>query len=186
MKKIVVKKNQKRIVPVVWTGKQNELDYTINLSGKEAEVAFLMLLVGESSQAVEVKTTVNHLAPHTKSRVIIKGVLTDSAKVNFEGLVKIEKGAKLSKAWLAAHLLLLSPNAGGVAVPNLEIDENDVVAGHAATVGKIDELQLFYLMSRGLGKEASTRLIIQGFLQGLLKEFPKNELKMAKQELKWI
>lgn len=185
-KKIIVKKNEKRVVPVIWTGKQDEFDYQIKLTGQGADLTLLMLLLGNGSKNLVINTDVIHQASDTKSRIIVKGALNDSSHVDFEGLVKIEHGAKRSNAWLAAHMLLLSEQAGGRAVPKLEIIENDVKAGHASTVGKVDELQLFYLMSRGLTKEASTRLVVQGFLESILSEFPVKDAAKARKELKWL
>jgi Fe-S cluster assembly protein SufD len=101
--------------------------------------------------------------------VIVKGVLDDSSKVDFEGLTKIDRGAKNSNAWLESRLLLISDKATGRAVPNLEISENEVKAGHAATVGKIDETEIFYLMSRGLPRNQAVKLIVDGFIGDLSK-----------------
>jgi Fe-S cluster assembly protein SufD len=97
--------------------------------------------------------------------------------VDFTGLVKIKKGSIGANAWFSANLLLLSKKAKGRAVPSLEILENDIKAGHATTVGKVDDQELFYLMSRGLSKIKARDLIIQGFLSGFLQEFPDGKIK---------
>ncbi len=185
IKNIIVKENQKRVIPVIWTGEESELNYQIRLAGRGADVVLLMLLLGSGNSTITVKTNVVHESPNTKSRIIVKGALNDASRADFEGFVKIERGAKQSNTWLASHLLLLSDSAGGRAVPNLEIIENDVKAGHAATVGKVNEIELFYLMSRGLSKEASTKLLIQGFLESLLSEFPLKDAVSARKKLRW-
>jgi len=185
MIKINVLKNQKKIIPIIWTGKEKDFNYQIRLSGRGADATLLMLLLGNKNKNLSVTTDVIHEKPDTKSRVVIKGALNDFSNVNFEGLVKIDKGAKNSNAWLAAHLLLLSDDAGGRAVPKLEISENDVKAGHASTVGKIDETQLFYLMSRGINNETAKRLVVQGFLESIINEFPIKDALMARKKLKW-
>jgi Fe-S cluster assembly protein SufD len=172
MNSLVVKENETLVLPVLWTGEETELSYSIFLSGAGASVKFLGLLLGQENQSVKMHITVIHQAKDTKSEVIIKSALRDTSQVHFDGLIKIEPGAKGTNAWLAAHLLLLSPRTRGSAVPNLEILENDVKAGHATTVGRINELELFYLMSRGLSEEQAKRLIVDGFLQDMLKEFP--------------
>ncbi len=184
-KYINIQKNQNRIVPIIWDGHKQKLDYTIKLKGEGADITFLILVIAEGNKNLTIRTNVIHEAPNTKSRVIIKGALQDASYIDFEGMVKVVPGAKNTNAWLAAHILLLSQQARGRAVPNLEIAENEVSAGHAATVGKIDEIELFYLMSRGLSKEASTRLIVQGFLESLISEFPINEARKARKKLKW-
>jgi Fe-S cluster assembly protein SufD len=183
---LILKENEKVVLPIVWLGKETDLSYTVSLSGKGAEVSMLVLLLGRDSQSVVVKTNVYHLKPDTKSKVVIRGVLTDRASADFSGLVKIEPGAKGANAWLAAHLLLLSKHSAGRAVPSLEISENDIKAGHATTVGRVNDLELFYLMSRGLSKKIATNLIVQGFLQSMLDEFPQNLAKKARKEVQYI
>jgi Fe-S cluster assembly protein SufD len=184
-KNIIIKKDQNRVIPVIWDGKEDNLNYTIKLKGEGADLTLLMLILANKNRGLTVRTNIIHEVPNTKSRVIIKGALSGAAHVDFEGIVKVVPGAKNTNAWLAAHLLLLSRQAGGRAVPNMEIAENEVKAGHAATVGKINEIELFYLMSRGLSKEAATRLIVQGFLESIVSEFPLNEAERVRKKLKW-
>jgi Fe-S cluster assembly protein SufD len=177
IKNITVKENEELILPVVWTGKKTAIDYSIQLLGVGSSLTFLMLLLGEKEDMVKINVNVKHLAKETKSKVIVKGIVNDKASVDFTGLVKIEKGSKGANAWLSANLLLLSKTAKGRAVPSLEILENDIKAGHATTVGKVSEQELFYLMSRGISKIKARDLIINGFLSGFLKEFPDGKIK---------
>jgi Fe-S cluster assembly protein SufD len=176
-KNIIIKSNEEVILPVVWMGEESEINYDISLSGIGSSVIFLMLLLGEKENKVKINIKVNHKAQDTKSKVIVKGIIDDMVNVDFDGLVIIEKGSKGARAWLAAHLLLLSKTAIGRAVPGLEILENDVKAGHATTVGKVSEQELFYLMSRGLSRVKARDLIIQGFLGGFVSEFPDGKIK---------
>ena len=164
----IKKENEEVIIPVVWTGEETSINYDIQLTGVGSSLTFLMLLLGKKEDNVKININVNHQNQETKSKVIIKGIVNDSASVDFNGLVKIEKGSNGSNAWLSANLLLLSNSAKGRAVPALEILENDIKAGHATTIGKINETELFYLMSRGLSKTKATDLIVQGFLNGFL------------------
>jgi Fe-S cluster assembly protein SufD len=180
MNEIIVKENEKLVLPALWTGEEKELVYNISLAGKGASFKFLGLLLGHENQGLKLKITVFHQAENTNSEVIIKSALKDSSSVFFDGLIKIEKGAKGTNAWLAAHLLLLSQTSRGIAVPNLEIIENDIKAGHAATVGRINDLELFYLMSRGLTEESAKSLIVQGFLESIISEFPKELAEKAR------
>lgn len=175
--KISVSENENLVLPVVWMGKEKEISYDISLNGKGASVTLLMLLLGKKENTVNINANVYHNHPETKSRVIVKGVMNDNSKVDFNGLVKIEKKSKGSNAWLSAHLMLLSKTATGRAVPSLEILENDIKAGHAVTVGRVDDKEIFYLMSRGLSKRLAKQLIIQGFLSRFLDEFPESEIK---------
>lgn len=183
MEEIIVKENEALVLPALWVGDETELIYNISLIGKGASVKFLGLLLGHQDQGLKLKITVTHQAENTKSEVIIKSALCDTSQVFFDGLIKIEPGAKGTDAWLAAHLLLLSPKARGIAVPNLEILENDIKAGHAATVGRINDLELFYLMSRGITEEKAKNLIVDGFFESIITQFPQKLQKKARANL---
>lgn len=183
MNSITVKKDEKRVVPMLWTGQETELSYTITLTQPGASVEFNGLLLGKESDNLALDVTVVHAAPQTSSNVVIKSALNDSAKADIKGLVRIEPGAKGTQTWLAAHLLLLSDKAKGLAIPSLEILENDVKAGHATTVGRLNDLELFYLMSRGLPQKAAKQLIVSGFLQEMIKAFPDELASQATKHL---
>lgn len=176
-KVLSIKQNEEVVLPILWTGEETNINHEVFLNGKGASVTVLMLLLGKKTDRLLTNINVYHQKPETKSRVIVKGIIGDDANVDFNGLVKIEKKSKGSNAWLAAHLLLLSKNAKGRAVPSLEILENDVKAGHATTVGRVNDLEIFYLMSRGLSKANAKSLIIQGFLSRFLDEFPQGTVK---------
>ncbi|MDZ4228014.1 MAG: SufD family Fe-S cluster assembly protein [Candidatus Levybacteria bacterium] len=186
MKNIIVKENEELILPVVWLGKEKEINYNIQLTGLSSSLIFLMLLLGGKKDRVKIKIGVDHQNKETKSKVIVKGIVENNANVDFEGKVRIEPGSKGSNAWLSANLLLLSDKAKGRAVPALEILENDIKAGHATTVGKVSDAELFYLMSRGLSRIKARDLIIQGFLSGFLQTFPNGKIKEeARRRLKY-
>ncbi len=172
MKTIIVKANEKKVIPILWIGKETELSYDIKLTGANSSVDFMGLLLGKENQSLSLSVRVEHKAAQTKSNVIIKSALTDNAKVEIDGLVKINQGSIGTNTWLAAHILLLSDKAKGKAIPSLEILENDIKAGHATTVGRINDLEIFYLMSRGLSHKKAKELIIQGFLREMIDKFP--------------
>jgi Fe-S cluster assembly scaffold protein SufB len=180
---IIINQNQSIILPVLWLGDEDELTYDIKLAGKGASITLLILLLGKETNKLALRTNIYHQQPQTTSKIIVKGALDGSAMVNFDGLVKIEPGAIGTNAWLAAHLLLLSDKASGRAVPSLEILENDIKAGHATTVGRVNDLEMFYLQSRGLSEKAAKALIIQGFLTSMLSEFPIKIAEKAAKEL---
>ncbi len=185
-KDIYVKENEELFLPILWTGQETNLSYTIFLTEKGAKVTLLGLFLGRESHKVDIKTIIHHQNQETTSEVILKGALTDTAAINYQGMVKIDPGAKGTKAWLAAHLLLLSTKAKGTAIPSLEILENDIKAGHATTVGRVNDMELFYLMSRGLSKETAKLLIVEGFLQSILEKFPEDIAEKARKELKLL
>lgn len=186
MKNIILKENENLVLPVFWFGKEKEINYDIKLTGVNSNLTLLMLLLGKKEEEVKIQICITHQNKETKSKVIVKGIIRDSANIDFEGKVRIETGSKGSNAWLSANLLLLSDKAKGRAVPALEILENDVKAGHATTVGKVSDMDLFYLMSRGLSRIQARDLIIQGFLSGFLQTFPNGEIKEeAQKKLKY-
>lgn len=182
---VIVKANEEKLIYFFWKGEEKEIFYDVILSEEGASVTLAGLLLGSNANTVDIHIKVTHNAPHTKSEVVIKGALDNLSKVNFEGLVKIKKGAKGTNSWLAAYLLILSDQAKGRAVPSLEIEENDIKAGHATTVGKVNELELFYLQTRGLSAHMAKKLIVQGFLSSVLQSFPSNLQKKIALKIKY-
>jgi Fe-S cluster assembly protein SufD len=180
---IIVRENEEIVYPLLWTGKETELSYEVQLVGRGAKVTFLALLLGKGKDTLKLTTNVHHASPDTKSEVLIKSALKDEANVDFDGLVKIAPGAKGTQAWLAAHILLLSQHARGRTVPSLEILENDIKAGHATTVGRISDREMFYIMSRGISEQKAKGLIMQGYLQSLVDRFPKKNMQNARKAL---
>jgi hypothetical protein len=130
--------------------------------GSEAIEKATIQLAGSSK--LECKSYAFHNCPGAKSDISYKGVLRDSAFARVDALAKIAKNAPKSDSYVSAHILLLDKGAKAIATPDLEILNNDVVAGHSASVGQIDEEQLFYLMSRGLTEDEAKALIVEGFL----------------------
>ncbi len=180
---ITIEKEQHVTIPILWTGEETNLSYSIILNGRGGKVTFLALLLGNNADNLTLETKVYHQAQDTKSEIIVRSTLTDRAQVNFNGLVSIAHGAKGTNAWLAAHILLLSDKAKGQAIPSLEILENDIKAGHATTVGRVHDNELFYLMSRGIPKQKAKELIVEGFLESMLTLFPNKLAERARKEL---
>ncbi len=182
-KQIIIKKDEEIFIPIFWEGSEQQINYDITLAEQGAKLSLLGLLLGKNDKELDVKINITHSAPNTKSEIILKGTLQDLSKINFEGLVKIEKGAKGTNTWLAAHLLILSDQAKGRAIPSLEIEENDIKAGHATTVGKVNNMEMFYLQSRGLSPKKAKGLIVQGFLNSILERMPEKIQKEIKQKI---
>lgn len=147
---------------------------TVNLTGPGAQAYLLGLFWGEGEAYYKVETTMVHRAPKTRGETFVRGVLTDLAQADFRGLIKIEKKAQQSEDFLTENILLLSPQSRADSVPSLEIEADDVRAGHAATVGRLDQEQLFYLMSRGFSLRRAEELIVSGFFQPVLERLPQD------------
>lgn len=139
------------------------------LAGAGAESHVHGTFYGSGEQHFEQQLVANHLVGDTTSDTYARGIVDDQSKAVYRGMIKIQKGAHGSSADQNGHAMLLSDDAHVDAIPGLEIDADDVTAGHGATVGQIDEEQLFYLMSRGLSRAASEKLILRGFFEDLFK-----------------
>ena len=135
------------------------------------------VVVGGGEQKQNFTTSIIHFGKHSEGLILKHGVMKDSASSIFNGIGKIEHGASKSNAEQESRVLMLSEKARGDANPILLIDEDDVTAGHAASVGRVDPLQLYYLMSRGISKKEAERLIIHGFLAPVVNELPIEGVK---------
>jgi Fe-S cluster assembly protein SufB len=113
-----------------------------------------------------------HFAPHTSSKITSKSISKGGGRSSYRGLLKVHKGAENVKSNVVCDALLLDPQSRSDTYPYIEIDEQDVTIGHEATVSKVGEEQLFYLMSRGLSEEEATTMVVSGFIEPLVKELP--------------
>ncbi|WP_340084839.1 Fe-S cluster assembly protein SufD [Siminovitchia sp. FSL H7-0308] len=150
---------------------------TTNLIGEGSSGDAKTVVVGRGSQTQNFTTSIVHFGRHTEGFILSHGVMKDSASSIFNGIGKIEKGASKANANQESRVLMLSERARGDANPILLIDEDDVIAGHAASVGRVDPLQLFYMMSRGISKADAERLIIHGFLAPVVEKLPIEAVK---------
>ncbi|MFY4775561.1 Fe-S cluster assembly protein SufD [Metabacillus sp. RGM 3146] len=135
------------------------------------------VVVGRGEQTQNFTTKIVHFGKHSEGYILKHGVNKDSATSIFNGIGKIEFGASKSNAEQESRVLMLSEKARGDANPILLIDEDDVTAGHAASVGRVDPVQLYYLMSRGISKAEAERLVIFGFLAPVVKQLPIEGVK---------
>lgn len=152
-------------------------DNTTNLIGEGSAGDTKMVTVGRGEQTQNFTTQIIHYAKNTTSNILKHGVTKDSSTSIFNGVGKIEHGASKSNAEQESRILMLSEKARGDANPMLLIDEDDVVAGHAASVGRVDPVQLYYIMSRGIAKHEAERLIIHGFLAPVVNQLPIEGVK---------
>ena len=113
-----------------------------------------------------------HFAPHTTSKITSKSISKGSGQASYRGLIKVHKGAHDVKNSVVCDALLLSENSRTDTFPYIEVEEDDVSVGHEASVSKVGEEQLFYLMSRGLSEEEATTMVVSGFIEPLVKELP--------------
>jgi Fe-S cluster assembly protein SufB len=113
-----------------------------------------------------------HFASNTSSKITSKSISKSGGRTSYRGLLKVYKGAKNVRSNVVCDALLLDPKSRSDTYPSIEIDEDDVTIGHEASVSKVGEEQLFYLMSRGLTEEEATTMVVSGFIEPLVKELP--------------
>lgn len=150
-------------------------------AGSQAQVKVIAISTGKQVQGID--TRVTNYGRHSVGDILQHGVILEKASLIFNGIGHIIKGAKGANAQQESRVLMLSKRGRGDANPILLIDDNDVVAGHAASVGRIDEEQMYYLMSRGLPQALAQRLVIRGFLGSVLKEIPSREIQVYLEEM---
>ncbi|MBB6733495.1 Fe-S cluster assembly protein SufD [Cohnella zeiphila] len=136
-----------------------------------------IISVGTGSQRMSLTTRAVHFGRSSESDMITRAVMKDAATAIINGITKIEKGATKADGQQTEKVLMLSPKARGDANPILLIDEDDVKAGHAASVGQVNAEQVHYLMSRGIAKEEAERLIIYGFLDPVVSQIPLESVR---------
>jgi Fe-S cluster assembly protein SufD len=138
------------------------------LAGEGAESNMLGLYFPHGEQRFEHWTLQDHAAPHTRSDLLYKGAVADTAQSVYYGTIKVRHGAAKTDAYQANRNLTLSPKAIAHTNPQLEIHNNDVRCTHGATVGRVNEEHMFYLMSRGIPRPEAERLIVFGFFNEVL------------------
>ncbi|ANE48469.1 Fe-S cluster assembly protein SufD [Paenibacillus swuensis] len=147
------------------------------LKGNGSESDAKVLCVGSNDQSLNITTHAIHFGMDSDSQMITRAVMRDSASAIINGITKIEKGATRANGEQTEKVLMLSPKARGDANPILLIDEDDVTAGHAASVGQVNPEQVYYMMSRGISKQEAERLIIYGFLAPVVAEIPLEPIR---------
>jgi Fe-S cluster assembly protein SufD len=158
-------------------GKLTKLDMEMHLNGEGSEAKFSGCYFGNETQHFDFHTFQNHVAGHSTSDLLFKGALRGRARMVYQGLIKVHKDAQRSDAYQANRNLILSDKARADSIPSLEIEANDVRCTHGATVGQVDEDQIFYLMARGLSRRDAERLIIAGFFEPVLERIPAESLR---------
>lgn len=147
------------------------------LQGPGANASLLGFFFGDGKQHFDQHTFQNHVLDHATSDLLYKGALKDSAYSVFRGLIRVNPNAQRSDAYQVNRNLLLSQHARADSIPELEIEANDVRCTHGATVGPIDEDQVFYLMARGIERAEAERLIVEGFFDPLLQKIPLESVR---------
>ncbi len=142
-----------------------------------ASSEMLGIFFADGTQHFDHRTEQDHQAPSCHSDLLYKGALRDESRAVYSGWVHVRPGAQKTDAMQTSRNIVLSDRAKADAIPNLEIEANDVRCGHAASVGPVDEETLFYLESRGIPRAEAERLIVTGFFQEVLDRIPLAEVR---------
>ncbi|HEV7178852.1 MAG TPA: Fe-S cluster assembly protein SufD, partial [Candidatus Baltobacteraceae bacterium] len=162
----------------------DEVTISITNPGIDAHIASLFFPIG--SQHVDLVTTADHLAGESTSGTLVKSAANGAGQGRYLGNIRIAKDAQQTVANLRDDAFLLSQRAHIDSIPALEIAANDVKAYHGATIGALDDEQLFYMTSRGIDRSSAERMIALGFFEPVIDRFPgealRNELRTALEE----
>jgi Fe-S cluster assembly protein SufD len=134
------------------------------LAAESSDCRLSAIYLGRKSQHHDITTNMTHARGHCQSNQVIRGVLDDSARGVFQGKVHVAQDAQKTDGQQMSRALLLSRKAEADAKPELEIYADDVICAHGATVGELDENQLFYLKSRGISHNLARAMLIAAFL----------------------
>ena len=148
MIKYIVQKDQVKQIIIREGG-----EYVVDLVGEGAEAEILGGFVVDGNKKEKVVLNIFHKAKNTKADTLLKAVVLDSGEVDIRGKIIVEKKAQQTESFLQERVLMISDKAKATAIPDLEIEANEVKCSHAAAVGKIDADQLYYLMSRGIDEK---------------------------------
>jgi Fe-S cluster assembly protein SufD len=152
-------------------------DVRCRLQAPGAHVDMLGLYLAEGTQHFDHETLQDHISPHASSNLLFKGALNDEARSVFRGLIRVHPKAQRTDAYQTNRNLILSDKARADSLPNLEIGADDVRCSHAATVGQLDEEEIFYLLSRGIPRNEAMRLVIFGFFGEVLEQLELDEVR---------
>lgn len=178
-----IKDHEDLVYPFVWINDEQEnVTIKITIIGDNSSVLLCGLFLGSKGKHITFTTDVLHIGRHTKSRTMIRGVFFDNAVLHNDSVIRIQKGAKHTDAFFQSKILLFD-DAKGRSVPSLEIDENEVKAGHGSTIGRFDESEMFYLRSRGLSEKEAEALLVLGFFDPILQLVPTTIRTEAKKKM---
>jgi Fe-S cluster assembly protein SufB len=142
------------------------------LMGERAHGEVLSIAFAGEGQHQDAGGKVHHYAPRTTSVITSKSISKNGGRAGYRGLLEVAKGAEGAKSKVVCDALILDEESRSDTYPYIQIDESNVDVGHEATVSKIGEEQLFYLMSRGLSEAEASAMVVSGFVEPITKELP--------------
>ncbi|HTW10052.1 MAG TPA: Fe-S cluster assembly protein SufB [Acidimicrobiales bacterium] len=154
-------------------GSQLTMKYpSVYLMGPKASGEVLSVAYAGAGQHQDAGAKMVHAAPETTSTIVSKSISKDAGRTSYRGLVRFEEGAKRSKSFVRCDALLLDEKSRSDTYPYIEFGEHDAQVGHEATISKVGDDQLFYLMSRGLSEQQAMSMIVNGFIEPVTRTLP--------------
>jgi Fe-S cluster assembly protein SufB len=145
---------------------------SVYMVGEHAKGEVLSVAMAGDGQHQDAGAKMVHAAPHTSSTIISKSIARAGGRTSYRGLVQVQEGAHHSRSTVKCDALLVDAISRSDTYPYVDIREDDVSMGHEATVSKVSEDQLFYLMSRGMTEDEAMAMIVRGFIEPIAKELP--------------
>jgi Fe-S cluster assembly protein SufB len=142
------------------------------LQGEGSHGEVLSIAFAGAGMQLDAGAKITHLAPNTTSQIISKSISKDGGRASYRGLLKIVEGADNVKSNVVCDALLLDDRSRSDTYPTIECDAKRVTMGHEASVSRVGEDQLFYAMSRGMSEDEANAMIVNGFIEPLVKELP--------------
>jgi Fe-S cluster assembly protein SufD len=150
---------------------------TVELDGRGSWARMSGLFLGNKRQHFDLDTQQNHNAPDSVSDLLYKGALKDKARSVWQGMIKALPQAQRIDGYQANRNLLLAKTARADSIPGLEIEADDVRCTHASTIGQLDQLEIFYLMSRGIPRKTAVEMVVEGFFAPVMERIPVDGVK---------
>ncbi|HJZ49246.1 MAG TPA: Fe-S cluster assembly protein SufD [Roseiflexaceae bacterium] len=158
-------------------GRLQHVEAEVALEGNGSHIDWVAATFANGSQSLLTAPMVRHVGTNAESHMDFKTVVDEAGYSTFDGMVKIERSAQGTNSRLEEHAIHLSSKSRSDSIPGLQIDANDVKAGHASTSGQIDDEQLFYMLSRGIRRDEAIHMIVTGFFEPVIERIPLEDLR---------
>ena len=168
---------------VVLPGESRDIDVSVDLLGPGAEAHLKGLYLCKADEKVNFRIVMHHCAPGCKSTQLFNGIAGGEAQVSFHGTIVVAPEAQQTEAYQENHNIVLTPEAKVTTQPQLEIYADDVKCSHVATVGQLNEDELFYMRSRGIPESEAKTLQMLSFLSPVVPEGREEEIEQAVKQL---
>lgn len=168
---------------VVLPGESRDIDVSVDLLGPGAEAHLKGLYLCKADEKVNFRIVMHHCAPGCKSTQLFNGIAGGQAQVSFHGTIVVAPDAQQTEAYQENHNIVLTPEAKVTTQPQLEIYADDVKCSHGATVGQLNEEELFYMRSRGIPESEAKTLQMLSFLSPVVPEGREEEIEQAVKQL---